>query len=167
MGQVISLENLIKIIPELKKTKKVGIISGCFDILHIGHAELFEFAKNNVDVVVVGVESDITIKKSKGNNRPINSQEHRAKLLSMFLTIDYIICLENNYDFGTDEADKYYNNLIESIRPHYIITSVPSDPYYKKKEIRAKKNGAKLLTYKTTTNTSTTNTIKDLIEVAI
>ncbi len=72
-------------------------VNGCFDILHNGHIELFEFAKSKGDRLVVGIDSDYRVKKLKGPNRPINSTLDRIKMLKAIRYID-----EVTY-FGTED----------------------------------------------------------------
>jgi D-beta-D-heptose 7-phosphate kinase/D-beta-D-heptose 1-phosphate adenosyltransferase len=67
--------------------KKIVWVNGTFDVLHIGHIKLFEFAKANGDYLIVGIDSDERIKELKGQTRPINNQEVRKEFL---LAIKYI-----------------------------------------------------------------------------
>lgn len=62
-----------------KKGQKVGLITGCFDVVHAGHVDLFRFAKKHCDLVVVGLDSDETIKLNKGPNRPIHNISQRER----------------------------------------------------------------------------------------
>ena len=79
-GKIRLLKELYSIVNKHKKRgKTIGLITGCFDILHIGHIELFQSAKNQVDILIVGVENDETIKRSKGTNRPVNNQDTRLR----------------------------------------------------------------------------------------
>ena len=57
--------------------KTVGLITGCFDVIHAGHVDLFRFAKKHCDLVIVGLDSDETIKLNKGPNRPIHNIAQR------------------------------------------------------------------------------------------
>lgn len=95
--------------------------NGCFDILHKGHAELLRFCKNHSAIsfsglsirphVVVGLNSDASIKKLKGDSRPINSQEDRAFLLQSLKYVDEVIIF--------DEETPY--ELIKKVEPDYIV----------------------------------------------
>lgn len=73
-----------------KKGKKIAFTNGCFDILHYGHIKYLEDAKAKADILVVGLNSDASIKRIKGNDRPINTQSDRARLLSALSAIDYV-----------------------------------------------------------------------------
>lgn len=71
--------------------------NGCFDILHAGHIALLEHAKSQGDRLVVGLDTDERVKKSKGNSRPINTLENRLRVLSSIKFVDEVV------SFGTDE----------------------------------------------------------------
>ncbi len=70
--------------------KKVVFTNGCFDILHVGHLTLLEKAKSFGDLLCVGVNSDTSVKILKGENRPINSQKDRTRLLAALYVVDYV-----------------------------------------------------------------------------
>lgn len=91
--------------------------NGCFDILHIGHIKLFEYARSLGDKLVVGIDGDKRVKLLKGNNRPINSEQHRKILLE---SIKYI---DNVYIFNNDEE------LRDLIKNHHIDIMVVGDDY--------------------------------------
>ncbi len=89
----------IKTLPELsniiKKLKQSGetivFTNGCFDILHLGHIKLFKKAKRYADYLIVGINSDSSVRKIKGCSRPVVTQDKRAKLLAELGIIDYLI----------------------------------------------------------------------------
>jgi rfaE bifunctional protein nucleotidyltransferase chain/domain len=92
LKKIISKDRLSKIILNFKrKKKKVIFTNGCFDILHAGHIDLLRFAKTQSDILIVGLNSDLSIKKIKGQKRPINSFHNRAKILSELISVDYIV----------------------------------------------------------------------------
>lgn len=75
-----TLDQIAGVSVEARKVgKKVGLITGCFDVIHVGHVELFQFAKKHCDVVVVGLDSDETIKLNKGPARPIHNISQRER----------------------------------------------------------------------------------------
>ena len=90
---------------------KVIFTNGCFDILHRGHIELLQFCRALGDKVVVGLNSDASIRKLKGTLRPINSQKDRALLLSSLRFVDEVII----FDEETPER------LIGDIRPDILV----------------------------------------------
>jgi len=86
-----TLDELKKIRHDLKvKVKKVVFTNGCFDILHSGHISLLSQAKEFGDVLIVGLNSDESVKSLKGNQRPIISEIERSDLLSALECVDYV-----------------------------------------------------------------------------
>jgi D-beta-D-heptose 7-phosphate kinase/D-beta-D-heptose 1-phosphate adenosyltransferase len=97
--------------------------NGCFDILHLGHIKLFQYAKSIGDKLIVGIDSDDRIRKNKGNNRPINSEKNRLDFLSSIKFIDKIVIFDND--------EELCNELIKN----NIDTIVIGDEYKYKKVI--------------------------------
>lgn len=91
---------------------KIIWLNGCFDILHIGHIKLFEFAKSKGGKVYVGVDSDEKVKKDKGFDRPFNKLDDRVNFLSSIKFIDKI------FTFDTTEG---LEKLIQSVSPDIMI----------------------------------------------
>ena len=87
----LNLDRLVLFTNYLKNYNiKLGITTGCFDIFHSGHLESLKFANKNCDILILLLNSDISIRKLKGENRPINSLEHRKNLLMQLDFIDII-----------------------------------------------------------------------------
>lgn len=72
------------------RNKKIVFTNGCFDILHLGHVEYLNEAKAQGDVLIIGLNSDASVKKLKGENRPINNQNDRAKMLLNLKAVDCV-----------------------------------------------------------------------------
>lgn len=89
----------------------VGFTNGCFDILHVGHIRLMEFARANCDRLIVATNSDASVRRLKGEGRPINSQADRAEVLAALTTVDAVIV----FDQDTPKA------LIDSLVPDVLI----------------------------------------------
>lgn len=89
----------------------IAFTNGCFDVLHTGHLELFKFCKSHGDVLVVGLNSDSSVKTIKGAERPINSQADRGAVLAALQTVDYITVF--------DEPDPL--NIIKKVRPDILV----------------------------------------------
>ena len=106
-SKIVNLKDLLY----LSQGKKVVFTNGCFDILHAGHVDLLRYAKKKGDILVVGLNSDNSIKRLKGENRPINNFELRSNVLSAIADVDYII------EFDDDTPI----NIIRSISPHALI----------------------------------------------
>lgn len=67
---------------------KIGFTNGCFDILHIGHMSLFDFASAHCDRLIVGINADLSVRRLKGRNRPINPAMERAAMVASFQMVD-------------------------------------------------------------------------------
>ena len=94
---------------------------GCFDILHLGHLKFLEAAKKRGDILFVFVESDENVKKIKGDNRPINTQDERVEFMASIRFVDYVIKLpfmQNNND---------YDKLTEMVQPSIIAVTKGSE----------------------------------------
>ena len=92
VGTIEKIKTVAEIIAEYKRKKyKVGFTNGCFDILHIGHINYLEESKKLCDKLIIAINSDSSVKKIKGRNRPINNQEDRAKILSALSLCDHVI----------------------------------------------------------------------------
>ena len=105
-------KELLGIIKGLKtKGKRIVFTNGCFDILHIGHVRYLEEARALGDVLVVGINSDASVRKLKGPQRPILPEQERAEILSGLGCVDYVTLF--------DEIDPL--NLITSLRPDVLV----------------------------------------------
>lgn len=94
-NKIVDLDTLLKIRQRAKKEgKKVVFTNGCFDILHRGHIEYLEEAKKLGDILIVGLNSDESVKKIKGGKRPIVPEDDRAFVLSALGCVDYV-CIFN------------------------------------------------------------------------
>lgn len=139
MDKIISAGKISPLAKELKsKNKKIVLVGGCFDILHLGHIIFLEKAKKTGDILLVLLESDQKIKELKGVDRPVHSQTERAKILSAISFVDYIILLP----FMTKKSQ--YNDLVKKIMPDIIAaTRAAEGNDYKKRT--ANLTGAKLV----------------------
>ena len=110
--KVVTLDQLVI---GLGKTRKSGMqivfTNGCFDILHAGHVTYLEKAKSFGDLLIVGVNADSSVKKLKGESRPINNEMDRAYLLSALHAVDYVVI----FDQETPLA------LISVIKPDVLV----------------------------------------------
>ncbi len=93
------------------KKKKIVFTNGCFDIIHRGHVEYLAKAANHGDVLIVGLNSDKSIKKIKGENRPIQDEYSRALILASMSFVKFVIIF--------DEETPYH--LIQLIQPHILV----------------------------------------------
>ncbi len=90
--KLVSLESLLILLSEYRKQgKKIVFTNGCFDILHKGHVAYLQQARDLGDILIVGLNSDSSVKKIKGPDRPINNQEDRAFVLGGLAAIDHLV----------------------------------------------------------------------------
>lgn len=137
MQTIFSLEELPLLLKHLN-FKKLVVVGGCFDLLHLGHIVFLQKAKEKGELLVVLLESDETIQKLKGKKRPIHKQDTRAKILAELKSVDFVLQLPPL------STDKEYDELITSLHPS-IIATTQGDEYDFHKKRQAKKIGAKML----------------------
>lgn len=156
--KIITVEEAKTIITELKNIKKkIVVVGGCFDLLHVGHITFLEEAKKSGDVLIVLLEHDEQIRKTKGHGRPITTQDDRAKILASLVMIDYIIMLPTMHN----DAD--YDNLLFLLKPA-IIATTQGDPYRSHKERQAKSIGAQVIDVVLPIQNQSTTKILDIIK---
>ncbi len=91
MEKIYSREELKKIIDRLRKEgKKIIFTNGCFDILHVGHTRYLEEAKKQGDVLVLGLNSDDSVRSIKGQKRPVIPENERADVVAALESVDYV-----------------------------------------------------------------------------
>lgn len=141
---------------KLKNTsKKIVFTNGCFDVFHVGHLRYLKESSKYGDILVVGVNSDSSIKRLKGKNRPIVSQEERMELLSSLSFVSYVVPF--------DEDTPY--EIIKKISPDIITKGgdYNSNEVVGKNIVEAK--GGKVIICPLIENKSTTNIIDKILEV--
>lgn len=139
MGRVLTIEQTIKIAKKLKhQGETIILVGGCFDILHVGHIEFLSRSKQLGETLFVLLESDASIRRSKGERRPIQNQKDRAKILSKIEDVDYIVMLP------LFSSDKEYYSLVKKIKPD-IIAVTEGDPLADTKENQARSVGGKVV----------------------
>jgi D-beta-D-heptose 7-phosphate kinase/D-beta-D-heptose 1-phosphate adenosyltransferase len=110
MGAIVSLNKLVRIRKALRrKSRRVVFTNGTFDIIHRGHVEYLAAARKMGDVLIVGLNTDASIRRIKGKNRPINPQRDRAIVLSSLGSVDYV-CL-----FGSDTPAALIKRLVPDV----------------------------------------------------
>lgn len=157
-NKILTTQQAITLSEKLRNEgKKIVLAGGCFDILHAGHISFLKRAKEQGGTLFILLESDDAIKKTKGDNRPINTQADRAEMLASLLMTDYIVLLE-----GTLTNDDY-DKLILAIKPD-IIATTKADPYRIHKERQAKLVRAKVVDVTKMLRTKSTTKISDLLQ---
>jgi D-beta-D-heptose 7-phosphate kinase/D-beta-D-heptose 1-phosphate adenosyltransferase len=105
----------------INPNKKIVFTNGCFDILHSAHIKILQFSKNQGDILVVGINSNESIKRLKGEFRPINDINERACILSLFDFIDYLIIFDDNTPY----------KIIDFLKPNILVKGSE----YKKEDV--------------------------------
>ncbi len=109
---ILKREKLSKLLEkERKKGKKIVFTNGCFDIIHPGHIHLLKKAKDLGDLLIVGINSDDSVKKIKGEKRPVMGEMERAEVLSAIRYVDYVTVFPEETPLET----------IKVIRPHVLV----------------------------------------------
>lgn len=91
-SKVLTLQQLQSVLVELRlKGSRIVFTNGCFDLLHPGHVRLLKAARNLGDTLVLGLNSDASIRKLKGPQRPVNPYSHRAEVLAGLAAVDYVV----------------------------------------------------------------------------
>jgi len=139
----------------LHNNKTIVFTNGCYDIIHSGHIHLLKEAKKLGDILVLGLNSDDSIKRLKGNNRPILNEKERINILKSIEYIDYIVVFDEDTPL----------NIIKEIKPDYLVKG--SD--YKDKKVVGSdfviKNGGALVLIDLVEGKSTTNIINKIKEI--
>jgi rfaE bifunctional protein nucleotidyltransferase chain/domain len=115
--------------------KTIVFTNGCFDILHVGHVRYLAAAKRLGDILVVGLNSDASVRELKGIGRPLNSQDDRAEVMAALEAVDHVIIF----------AEKRVSHLLRQMRPQiyakggdYTVDSLDSEEVVALKEINAR-----------------------------
>ncbi len=109
--KIITLSELMKILPSIRRNKEIVFTNGCFDILHVGHITLFRKARALGDLLIVGVNTDASIRRIKGEKRPIVSQEERSHILSALESVDHVVLFDEDTPL----------QLIKNIKPDILV----------------------------------------------
>ena len=113
--KILNIEELKEVLNIIRNKKnenqKIVFTNGCFDILHRGHVEYLQKAKELGDLLILGLNSDLSVKKLKGEKRPINNEEDRAIVLSALESVDYITIFNEDTPF----------ELIKIVKPDILV----------------------------------------------
>ena len=138
---------ILPIVSKIKNLhKKIIFTNGCFDILHAGHIKYLEKAKEFGDILILGLNSDSSVKRLKGKNRPINTQTDRAHIIASLHVVDYVVIFDEDTPL----------ELIKLIEPDVLVKG--SD--YKGKKVAGEKIAKELKLIKFIDGKSTSKTIK-------
>ena len=153
---LLSQRDMQKKVKQLQENgKKVVFTNGVFDILHIGHLTYLEEARGLGDVLIVGVNSDRSVKTNKGDKRPINPEENRAEMLLGLKFVDFTVIFD----------EKTPENLLDLLKPDIHVKGGD----YKKEDLPeteiVEKNGGEVKILSFVDNISTTEIINKIIDV--
>ena len=101
----------IKISALKKSGKKIVFTNGCFDLIHAGHVRTFQKAKTFGDILIVAINTDVSVRKLKGKNRPIVDQQNRAKVLAALESVDFVTFFSENTPL----------EILELLRPDVLV----------------------------------------------
>ena len=112
IDKIVTLEDLVTRLGRVRKSgQKIVFTNGCFDILHVGHARYLAEARSQGDMLIVGLNSDGSMRTIKGDKRPIVRQDHRAEVLASLGCVDYVVIFE--------EPDPL--RLIRTLKPDVLV----------------------------------------------
>jgi rfaE bifunctional protein nucleotidyltransferase chain/domain len=114
---IVELEELLGFLEKVRGKKKIVFTNGCFDLLHAGHADYLNKAKSLGDILVVGINSDASVRRIKGEKRPILPQQMRAYLLDNLKPVDYVVIFEEDTPL----------ELIKAIKPDVLVKGADWD----------------------------------------
>lgn len=151
--KVITSDNIPNIKKE-NKGKKIVFTNGCFDILHVGHIRYLNEAKRLGDILIVGVNSDDSVKRLKGDSRPVNTLDDRMELIAALECVDYVISF--------DEDTPY--RLIKELQPDILVKG---GDYIKDDVVGGdivERNGGEVIIIPFVDGKSTTNVISTILK---
>jgi len=134
--------------------KRLAFTNGCFDILHCGHVTYLQFARDQADALCVGLNSDTSVKRNKGENRPINSEKDRAFVMASLAAVDCVVI------FDEDEP----RELVAKILPQVLIKGRDWAHYVSGRDI-VEASGGNVVLADMVEGKSTTGTIEKVLKV--
>lgn len=153
--KILTREAMIAERAALKAAGKTAVFTnGCFDILHSGHVSYLNFARRQGDVLILGMNSDVSVKRNKGEDRPINCEQDRAEVLAALECIDYVVL------FDEDEPA----SLIEALLPDVLVKGEDWAHYVSGREA-VEAAGGRVVLAKMVEGRSTTGTIEKVLKV--
>lgn len=136
-----------------KAGKRVVTTNGCFDLLHVGHVRALAFARSLGDVLIVGVNSDASVRRSKGPGRPVVPAKERAELLGALESVTVV------FIFSTKTPTPW----LEQVRPHVHVKSSDYSPEQVVETSVIEKHGGKVVLFPHTGTHSSTALIKKIL----
>lgn len=155
MGEIIPINQLSHRIEFLRSKNKDLVVvatNGCFDILHVGHIRFLQKAKSYGDILIVGLNSDFSVKKIKDKSRPINNENERAEILAALRSVDLVSI------FNEENA----LNFLKEVNPDIYVKGDEYDLDNLQEAKQVKATGGKIILIPMIPGASSTNIIEKL-----
>ena len=118
MGQVISFSEIEEKLLSQRSSQKIVFTNGCFDLLHVGHVRYLKQAKTLGDILIVGLNTDSSVRGLKGEGRPIQNENDRAEILASLACVDFVVLFSEETPI----------ELIKKILPDYLVKGGDYEP---------------------------------------
>jgi rfaE bifunctional protein nucleotidyltransferase chain/domain len=155
LSKITAAEKLVPQLNTLRESgRKIVFTNGCFDILHVGHVRYLSAARSEGDLLVIGLNSDVSVRSIKGGKRPIVTQDQRAEVLASLEFVDYVVFF--------DEPEPLL--LIETLKPDVLVKG---EDWTEENIVGAdfvKSKGGKVVRIKFVDETSTSGIIEKIVE---
>jgi D-beta-D-heptose 7-phosphate kinase/D-beta-D-heptose 1-phosphate adenosyltransferase len=154
-GKIVSTDALAAGLEKARRAgKRIAFTNGCFDILHVGHVRYLSAAGSEGDLLVVGLNSDSSVRSIKGDRRPLVNQDQRAEVLASLACVDYVVVF--------DEPDPL--RLIRSVKPDILVKGAD----WAEEDIVGgefvKSTGGRIIRVELVSDASTTGIIERILE---
>jgi D-beta-D-heptose 7-phosphate kinase/D-beta-D-heptose 1-phosphate adenosyltransferase len=155
LQKIKSLEEIVRLRPRLRQSgEKLVFTNGCFDILHIGHVRYLNYARSLGDVLVVGINSDRSVREIKGERRPIVPEQERAEVLAALASVDFVFVFD----------DPTPQRVIDAIVPDVLVKGADWDITEIVGRGTVESAGGSVLNVPLVEGSSTTDIIKKVLE---
>lgn len=150
-GSVITRE-MIQSIRELHDGQRIVFTNGCFDLLHRGHLSLLKFCREKGDIVIVGMNSDSSVRALKGSSRPVQDEITRSQILAGLSYVDYVIVFDDSTPL----------EIIKELRPDILVKGGD----YTVDSIIGREYAGETIIFSTIEGVSTSNTITHIVDIS-
>lgn len=157
-SKVVDIQTLQKALEIARlQNKKIVFTNGCFDLIHLGHVDYLSKARDLGDILVVGVNSDNSVKRLKGNTRPLQDEVSRSQILASFVFVDFVVLFDEDTPL----------NLIQTVQPDILVKGAD----YKIEDIVGydivKNKGGEVKTISFLQGFSTTNIVNKILDTTL
>lgn len=154
-AKVLALREVLRLAKAAKAAKKTVVTTnGCFDILHVGHVRYLEEAKGHGDILIVGVNSDASVRANKGPTRPINTELERAELIASLKPVDAV------FIFGETTPHAW----LAKIKPHVHVKGADRKIHEIVEKDIVEQHGGRIVLARVVQGKSTTNIVRKLAD---